>query len=136
MYEVFEHTADLGLRIAAPDLETLLVDAARGLFATIIANLDVVQPVQTVEISVAGREPDYLLFDWLSDLRYVCETRRVVLAELPVTLTETGVTGTARGEPLNPARHVLAHEVKAITYHGLRVEQTAAGWEAEVIVDI
>ena len=33
-------------------------------------------------------------------------------------------------------RHQMEHEVKAITYHGLRVEQTSADWQAEVIVDI
>ena len=33
-------------------------------------------------------------------------------------------------------RHSLEHEVKAITYHGLRVERTEDGWLAEVIVDI
>ena len=32
--------------------------------------------------------------------------------------------------------HELNHEVKAITLHGLKVEQTADGWLAEVIVDI
>jgi SHS2 domain-containing protein len=30
----------------------------------------------------------------------------------------------------------LGHEVKAITYHGLRVERADGGWLAEVIVDI
>jgi SHS2 domain-containing protein len=30
----------------------------------------------------------------------------------------------------------LSHEVKAITYHGLKVEQTPEGWLAELIVDI
>jgi SHS2 domain-containing protein len=44
--------------------------------------------------------------------------------------------GTAWGEPLDSSRHILSHEVKAITYHGLRVEQQAEGWLAEVIVDI
>ena len=40
------------------------------------------------------------------------------------------------GEAVNPARHVLDHEVKAITYHELKVERVADGWLAEVIVDI
>jgi SHS2 domain-containing protein len=31
---------------------------------------------------------------------------------------------------------VPEHEVKAITYHGLRVENVGDGWAAEVIVDI
>jgi SHS2 domain-containing protein len=30
----------------------------------------------------------------------------------------------------------LEHEVKAITYHGLKVEPADGGWLAEVIVDI
>jgi len=41
-----------------------------------------------------------------------------------------------RGETCDPARHSLAHEVKAVTYHGLAVEQVPDGWRAEVILDI
>ncbi|MBI2825804.1 MAG: archease [Planctomycetia bacterium] len=136
MFEVFEHTADLGLRVIAPDLETLFVDAARGLFSTIVANLEDVRPVQQIDIHVPGHEREYVLFDWLNELLYTFETSRLVLCQFQVRLTDQGLEGTARGEPLDPARHVLAHEVKAITYHELKVEQTESGWRAEVIVDI
>ena len=34
-----------------------------------------------------------------------------------VRLTDEGLTATARGEPYDPQRHRLDHEVKAITYH-------------------
>jgi SHS2 domain-containing protein len=38
---------------------------------------------------------------------------------------------------MDPARHTMDHEVKAITYHGLDVRQIDDGtWQAEVIVDI
>ena len=40
------------------------------------------------------------------------------------------------GEPLDPDRHGLGNEVKAVTYHGLRAEATPSGWEAEVILAI
>lgn len=136
MYEVFEHTADLGLRIEAPDLETLLAEAGRALFSVIVANLDEVQLLREKKILVAGEAHDYLLFDWLSELLYVFETEHLVLAEFVVQLTAQGVSAVARGEPLDPARHKLSHEVKAITYHGLQVERIASGWQAEVIVDI
>ena len=56
--------------------------------------------------------------------------------DFEVEVTATGVKGCAWGERIDPARHVLAHEVKAITYHGLRVEREGDGWVAEVIVDI
>ena len=49
---------------------------------------------------------------------------------------DDGLSATARGEPLDPGRHLLKHEVKAITYHELKVSETSEGWLAEVIVDI
>ena len=49
-------------------------------------------------------------------------------------MNEIGLTAPARGEPLDPARHCLTHEIKAITYHHLKVEHILDGWLAEVIV--
>ena len=42
----------------------------------------------------------------------------------------------ARGEPLDPARHRLQVDVKAVTLHRLRVERTERGWEAFVVLDV
>jgi SHS2 domain-containing protein len=136
MYEFFEHTADLGLRVHAGDPDTLFAEAARALFAAIVDNLDAVQPLQRVEVRLAGTDREYLLFDWLRELLYRFDAEHLVFGRFEVQVTADGLTGTAWGEPLDRARHELAHEVKAITYHGLRVEQTADGWLAEVIVDI
>lgn len=47
-----------------------------------------------------------------------------------------GVAATAWAEPVDPKRHELDMEIKAITYHGLKVERDGDGWLAEVIVDI
>jgi len=40
------------------------------------------------------------------------------------------------GEPIDPDRHILDHEVKAATRHGLSVRRAGPGWIAEVILDI
>ncbi len=137
MYETFEHTADLGLRVGAPDLDSLFAEAGRGLFSLMIENLDDVQPREEISLAVVGMELDYLLFDWLNELLFLFETRRLVLAEFHVKIADGGLQATARGEPLDSDRHRLAHEVKAITYHQLKIEQQPDGtWLAEVIVDI
>ncbi len=136
MYEFFEHTADLGLRVRAPDLESLFVDAARGLFAMIVENPDAVRALTTVSVELGPESPDYLLFDWLNELLAAFDTRHLVFSRFEVTLPGGGLSATASGVPLDPERHRPAHEVKAITYHGLRVERAGRGWEAEVIVDI
>lgn len=135
-YETFDHTADLGLRVRAPDLATLFIDAARGLFSMIVCEPGTIRPVDAVSIELDAPALDLLLFDWLSELVYLYETRHLLLGEFEVQLSESHLTAIARGEPLDRTRHELEHEVKAITYHGLKVEQTSDGWLAEVIVDI
>jgi SHS2 domain-containing protein len=136
MYEYFEHTADLGIRVRAADLNGLFADAATALFAAVVDGLESVRPAEQVEISVEGTDLDYLLFDWLRELLFRFDADHLLLSQFEVAVSETGLKASARGEPLDPARHLLSHEVKAITYHGLRVEREDGGWVAEVIVDI
>jgi SHS2 domain-containing protein len=136
MYETFEHTADLGLRVRADNLEQLFADAAKGLFSVLAANLDAVRSIQEKTYRIGGHETDYLLLDWLTELLYTFETEHLLLAEFDVRVDGEGLQATCRGEPIDRQRHELDHEIKAITYHGLKVEQRADGWLAEVIVDI
>jgi SHS2 domain-containing protein len=136
MYETFDHTADLGLRIIAPDLETLFVEAAQALFSAIMEDPAAVRLERRVDIRLAAEEREYLLFDWLKELLYHFDVEHLLLAKFEVHIKDGALTGSAWGEPLDRSRHVLEHEVKAITYHGLRVEQSEGGWLAEVIVDI
>jgi SHS2 domain-containing protein len=135
-FETFEHTADVGLRIRAGSLDKLFAEAGRAFFSQIVANPEAIRPVQQVEIKLAGSRRDDLLFDWLAELLYTFATRRLLLAEFDVQVRDDGLSALARGEPIEPERHKLDLEIKAITYHGLKVEQVADGWLAEVIVDI
>jgi SHS2 domain-containing protein len=136
MYEVFEHTADLGLRVHAADLGALFADAGRGLFAMIVENLEEVRPDRELRFHIQGRDLEYLLFDWLNELLFIFDKNHLLLSACEVTVGAEGLEATARGEPLDRTRHRLDHEVKAITYHGLKVQRTNDGWLAEVIVDI
>lgn len=136
MYELFPHTADVGLRVHAPDLNTLFAEAGEGFFSLIVSNLADVRPETRVEFHVEGNDLAYLLADWLNELLFTFESRRLVLARFEVSVGPVGLVATAHGEALDERRHVLEHEVKAITYHGLRVEQAGGEWVAEVILDI
>lgn len=136
MYEIFEHTADLGIRAKAATLDELFADAGRALFSVIVANLDAVRPVEVLEFEIAGEERDDLLFDWLAELLFVFDTRHVLISGFDVQVREDGVKATARGELVDPDRHELDMEVKAITYHQLKVERDGDDWVAEVIVDL
>jgi SHS2 domain-containing protein len=136
MFETFEHTADLGLRIRAPNLDSLFVEAAKALFSTIAEDLTTVAAKQAIGIELENDDPEYLLFDWLKTLLYHFDAEHLLFSRFEVHIDAPGLKGTAWGEPLDRSRHELSHEVKAITYHGLRVERTPDGYLAEVIVDI
>ena len=136
MFELFEHTADLGLRVEAPDEATLFAEAARGLFAMIVEEVPETVGEQRYPFRVDAERRDLLLLDCLNELLFCFETRRLLLREFRVTFSPEGLVATALGQPLDPARHRLLREVKAITFHGLRVERSESGWLAELIVDI
>src|SRR5262245_60816435 len=136
MYETFDHTADLGLRVRSGDLNTLFAEAGLALLSTLVENPDAVAPARELAIDLPKDDLDYLLFDWLKALLYHFDTERLLCSRFDVRVDAAGLHAVARGEAFDPARHEPAHEVKAITYHDLKVEKTPDGWLAEVIVDI
>lgn len=136
MHEVFEHTADLGLRITAPSLDVLLAEAGVGLFEIIAGDVGQIRPRVERVFDVAGTDPEWLLLDWTTELLAAFTVEKMLFCEFAVTVHAAGLHGTARGEPYDPAVHRLAHEVKAVTQHELAVRQRAGGWEATLVVDI
>jgi SHS2 domain-containing protein len=136
MYELFEHTSDLGLRVKAPALDALFREAAAGLFSMIVEEWRPGGVTRKFEFNLRADSNDTLLFDWLSELLYTFHTEHALLSEFEVKVEGGTLEARVIGTPLDHAVHHLLHEVKAITYHGLRVEQAHGGWLAEVIVDI
>ncbi len=136
MYETFDHTADLGLRVRADDLNSLFAEAAEALFSAVVEDLESVKGEQTIEIRLHEEELELLLFDWLNELLYRFDVDGMLFRRFAASIDGDTLTAIAYGEPIDRNRHALTHEVKAITYHGLRVEQENGSWLAEVIVDI
>ena len=136
MYETFEHTADIGLRARADDLNALFSEAAKAFFSVIVENHDEVRAADEYSVAVETDERDDLMYDWLAELLYLFDTKHVLLSEFDVTIRDGGLKAIVRGEPVDPDRHRLDMEVKAITYHELKVEYDGKEWLAEVIVDL
>ena len=137
-YESFDHTADLGLRIYATDLEDLFRTAAEALFDVIVIDRDQVEPLETEQFQLTADSTETLLVDWLNELIFHFETGHLVFGRFDVSVDPLGRTITARvhGEPMDPKRHGLNHEVKAVTHHGVQVVHDQVGCAAELILDL
>jgi len=136
MFEIFDHTADLGIRIEADSLSALLAEAATALTSVLVANPDAIVPTQKVELTIAGTQPENLLVDWLSELLWRFSAQHMLFSRFEITQHDDHIASQLWGEPLDQSRHRLDTEIKAITYHGLKVQQHAGRWTAEVIVDL
>jgi len=135
VYELFDHTADVGLRVAAPSLDALFAEAACGFFSIVVEPAPRREGMRRVEFALEAERLEFLLVDWLNELLFTFDTKRLVLDRFEVRVEGTRLTAAARARPLDERDRVLV-EVKAVTYHGLRVERTPDGWQAELILDI
>ncbi|MEK6851405.1 MAG: archease [Candidatus Thermoplasmatota archaeon] len=132
-FEELDHTADVGIRAYGRTLDELFANAAAGMFS-LVTDLDAVKPVGEYEVKVASRDLKSLLVDFLSELIVVHETEKVLLAEFDVKVSGLAVDARVRGERIDKARHPLHLMVKAVTYHGIDVDEEKG--EAQVIFDI
>jgi len=135
-YELIDHTADVGVRAFGRTLEELFRHAAVGMF-DIIADLGSVGSAETadIELTAQGLEDLYLL--WHQELLFRSAVDRRVYKEfLFQELSETKLRATLKGETFHPDKQSLKKEIKAVTYHQLKVERTRDGWVGEVIFDI
>ena len=102
----------------------------------IAGDLAQISPLVEETFTVPGSDPTWLLYDFLGELHAAFEVRRMLFREFRVTITADGLAAVAKGERYDPTRHVLAHEVKAITQHELAVERSPDHCTATYIVDI
>lgn len=131
-----DHTGDIGLEVTAPTLPQLFEHAARAMFE-VIGELENVRPLQKIELFVEADDLETLFVRWLSELNFRHITDELIFCRFDILQIEAGkLTAEAYGEPIDPRRHTIHTEVKAITYHQLHVEQVPEGWQARFIFDM
>lgn len=134
--ESLDHTADAGFALTAPDLPRLFERAAWGMFS-LICDLSAVRSTRETTIEVEADDEPAMLVRWLSELNFHHVTEHQLYRTFVVTeLTERRLRALAGGEPIDPGRHTVYTEIKAVTFHGLEVRQAADGWHARVIFDL
>ncbi len=135
-WEHFHHGADIGIRGTGPDLAAAFEQAAMALTA-VITEPQCVRPARAVDIELSEPDAELLLLDWLNRLVYEMATRHMLFGRFDVDIRDGRLLARAWGEPLEPARHRPAVEVKGATCSELRVARLPdGGWLAQCVVDV
>jgi SHS2 domain-containing protein len=135
-YEYFDVAADVGVHAWAETLAGCFRQCALGVFDLIVPT-QAVAPRETREVAARGGGVEALLVNWLNECLYVHDLEGFVIHDLePPQVTGAFIHGILHGEPVDPARHPRGTLVKAATFHGLEVTESAGRVSARVILDI
>jgi SHS2 domain-containing protein len=125
-----EHTGELELELES-DSERGIFEAGFWAMRELMSSKDSPERIEA-PVALTGEDRAVLLADWLGELAFLGETRGLVPRRLAsFELTDEGLTAVVAGSAREPP-----HLVKGVTYHGLRFEQTEAGWLARVVLDV
>jgi SHS2 domain-containing protein len=104
----------------------------------VVANREAVEVSRTETVRLESDSSANLLVGWLNELIFRSETEHFLYSSFEPILSADGLSleATIGGQPINRERHILDHEVKAVTHHGISLEPEGTGWVAEVILDI
>lgn len=131
------HTADVGIRVVAPDRQALFETAARGLLAMIGDFVPGEGGAGSIDLCLSAADDGLLLRDWLAEILYLVEQRRCTVTAIRFArLTDTALEATLDIAPYDMHRSTFCREVKAVTYHHLSVEHAPDGFTASVLFDI
>ena len=135
-YEVLEHPADIGFRAYASTLPELFAASAFAMLS-IADDPAAAEPRCQYHLSVASGDRESLLVDWLNEVLYWYDGKRIAFREFRVDAwSDEAIDAVGFGEPRDPDRHRSRLIVKAVTYHQLKIEQRGELWVAEVYLDI
>ncbi|MFH1771446.1 MAG: archease [Candidatus Omnitrophota bacterium] len=136
-FEFIEHTADIGIRVRATTLAELFQNTACALFSIIIE----IKPLKEIQknIIVEAETLEDLLVFWLNELISILYTENFLPSEYVITIDDREgqklLNAVVSGQDFDPYSNKLDMEIKAATFHNLKIDHSEDGYIVEVIFD-
>ena len=98
-----------------------------------------VHGVYDIVARVKGENFEDLFFQWLSEIIFIKDAERFLMKRAEINFEKEGqaaLQGRLFGDSIDPKRHILKTDVKAVTFYKFRVEKMGEIWKAEVVFDL
>ena len=132
--------ADVAFEAWGGSVEEVFIAAADATMNVMVEDLDTIGRALELTIQLEHDQLDLLLFNFLNELIFLKDARQLLLRVESLSIktadSKSSLKGVVYGEGLDPQKHPLSVDVKAVTLHHFSLQQTDAGWEAFVILDI
>ena len=137
-YELFDHTADMGVRAKGDDIPTVFKNTALGMYEIIFLNgIPKVASKGEYKIKLNCSDLEQLLVDWLDELLFIYSTEKIVFSGFEINIDPENFSLDAKitGERVADSELLATREIKAVTYHMLEIKKNEQ-WNTRVIFDI
>lgn len=135
-YTFISHTADIGFRVWGKTLRELFQDAAKAVVASMM-EVGRETPKEEVSIELKASSLEELLVKWLEETLFLFETKNFVGLVFKIeSCKPKNFRATIVGVDWDEKKQTLKTQIKAVTYHGLEIQKTEKGYEAQVILDV
>ncbi len=133
-------TADIAFEAYGNSKDEMFIAAADALMNVMVEDLGTITERLWREISVEAETLEMLFFQFLQELIYYKDAEQLLLRVARMRFKEQkgvwSVTARAYGEMLDPKKHPLNVDVKAVTMHQFAVSENQGQWKARVVLDI
>ncbi|MCK5740086.1 archease [bacterium] len=114
----------------------LYENAATAIY-DIMTDFQTIKAVRPLDIQVTGENPEELLVAWLAELNFYTQSDFWLSCKFEILqLTDRSLSARVWGEKINLKRHPIQLEIKAVTFHQLRIIQKQSDFQARLILDI
>ena len=132
MHTWVEHTAELELRIEAPEAEAVFAEALAAFAELLGEGGDASAPTVEREVELDAPDLPALLAAWIDELAYLAETEDLV----PVGVDRLDLDGSRLRATVTAHAGTPRHLVKGATYHRLGFERQGQRYVATVVLDV
>ncbi|MBI5058181.1 archease [candidate division KSB1 bacterium] len=124
-FRAVDHSGDLAVEAWGADELEALANASLGLVAQLVP-LDTIEEREQFPLWIADEDVDRRMIAYLNEIIYLISARRWLPCSVKYMTNCNSkdcneLQVVLGGEPLDPTRHELKYDVKAVTYHGFRV---------------
>lgn len=135
-FEVIEHTADVGVVGRGHDMAEAFENLAYGMFS-LMADLDKYTPNVSKRLAVVGTDDVTMLERFLSALLVMFDADGLLPLDIEITDISFGkLVAWVSARKVDKDIEWTGPQVKAVTYHQMKIESDEAGWRAQAIFDV
>src|SRR4030066_165007 len=135
-YKILDHTAGIGIEVWGKTKKEALANTVEAMF-DLISDSKNISVVQEKELIITGADMADMLINLLRETLYMFHSQMWLCKRCEILeLSEEKIVARVAGEPYDAQKHQLKMEIKAVSYHTLKIERVENGWRARVIFDV